>query len=60
MEAPSPVTKPDHRPLFRVRCMHNTPIGPMGADTKIPIAKPLIIVYNTKSTISLFTQLICF
>ena len=36
--APNPVTKPDHRPLFNVRCIHN-----------MPMAKPRIIVYSVKS-----------
>ena len=47
--APNPVTKPDHRPLFNVRCIHNIPIGPIGADTNMPMAKPRIIVYSVKS-----------
>ena len=45
----NPVTKPDHRPLFNVRCIHNIPIGPIGADTNMPMAKPRIIVYSVKS-----------
>ena len=24
--APNPVTKPDHRPIFNVRCIHNIPM----------------------------------
>ena len=47
--APSPVTKPDQRPLFSVRWIHNIPIGPIGADTNMPMANPRIIVYSVKS-----------
>lgn len=32
-----PVKKPDSRPLFKVRCTHRIPIGPIGADRIIPI-----------------------
>ena len=35
--------------LFNVRCIHNIPIGPIGADTNMPMAKPRIIVYSVKS-----------
>lgn len=40
--APNPVIKPSHLPLLSVRCMHSIPMGPMGADTKTPIKKPLL------------------
>lgn len=39
--APTPVTNPYHLPLLSVRCIHNTPTGPNGADTTIPIIIPL-------------------
>ena len=42
--APMPVYSPDLLPLLRVRCMHSMPIGPIGADTNMPMARPWIIV----------------
>ena len=40
MVAPIPVMKPYHRPLFKVRWIHNTPTGPNGADTTTPMMMP--------------------
>lgn len=56
--APRPVKKPDHRPLFSVRCIHKTPIGPIGADTKTPIASPRIIISRINSILTkIFIQI---
>jgi len=38
--APKAVAIPCARPLFNVRCKQSIPIGPTGADTKIPIISP--------------------
>ena len=38
--APIPVYSPDSLPLLRVRCMQSMPIGPIGADTNMPTARP--------------------
>jgi hypothetical protein len=35
--------------LLRVRCIQSTPIGPIGAETNIPIASPLNIMYRINS-----------
>ena len=50
--APNPVKKPDHLPLLRVRCIQSTPIGPIGAETNMPIAKPLNIIYRINSILT--------
>lgn len=48
--APNPDTKPESLPRWRVRCMHNTPTGPIGIDTnkpiKIPCMKRLVITVS--------------
>ena len=43
-DAPNPDMNPCNRPSFRVRCMHRTPMGPMGAETNSPMNIPLSIV----------------
>ena len=43
IEAPTPVTKPYQRPFFNVRCMHNIPTGPIGAEAMIPMRSPFRI-----------------
>ena len=39
-DAPTPVTKPYHRPLFRVRCTVRIPTGPIGALATMPMTIP--------------------
>lgn len=45
--APTPVTKPNQRPLFKVRWIHKMPTGPIGAEA----ITPMIIPLNMKSSI---------
>ena len=45
IEAPMPVNSPALRPLSRVRWIHNTPTGPIGAEMTMPMTKALSIVY---------------
>ena len=42
--APNPVINPCSLPLDSVLCIHNTPRGPTGADTHIPINIPVSII----------------
>ena len=44
--APTPVAKPNHRPLFRVRRTVSTPTGPIGALAMMPISMPFIIIFS--------------
>ena len=44
--APIPVKKAGQRPLFNVRWIQSMPIGPIGAEIKIPIANPRGIIYK--------------
>lgn len=42
--APTPVTKPNQRPLFKVRWIHKMPTGPIGAE--LNISSDVIRGYN--------------
>ena len=42
--APTPVTKPNQRPLFKVRCTQSTPTGPIGAEQMMPTIIPLTMM----------------
>ena len=46
--APHPVTKPYIRPLLSVRCTHNIPVGPIGADATIPIIIPFTTISSNE------------
>lgn len=49
MEAPMPVNMAGQRPFDKVRWMISIPTGPMGADIKAPMARPLGNMYSSCS-----------
>ena len=50
--APMPVMKPEAWPLFKVRWMHNMPMGPNGMDA----ASPTMIPFNRYSSMPAYCK----